>query len=66
MIRGIIKHKFEMQVAKSEYKIKGRNGNYVLRLVKSEQGQREKKMCRQALETDAVEVSAKMVANCRE
>lgn len=32
-----------MQVAKSEYKIKGRNGNYVLRLVKSEQGQREKK-----------------------
>lgn len=43
LIRGIIKHKFEMQVAKSEYKIKGRNGNYVLRLVKSEQGQREKK-----------------------
>lgn len=27
-------------------------------------GAKRKKMCRRALETDAVEVSAKMVANC--
>lgn len=52
-----------MQVAKSEYKIKGRNWNYLLRLEKTEWGQREKKMHRQALETDAVEVSVKIIAN---